>query len=66
MIEPTTAPASRINCEAIGKPKLLAEITPDAISVWCRICKRAHLIQRETVMRAWEKGESVQCVEEER
>lgn len=62
MIQQTTAPTQRINCEAIGRPKLLAEVTPDGISVWCRICHAAHVIPRAQVMAAWEHGESVQCV----
>ena len=64
MIQPTTAPTytmHRVNCEAIGRPKLLAEITPDGISVWCRICKRSHIIPRMAIIEAWEQGESVLC-----
>ena len=61
MIQQTTAPTARINCEAIGRPKLLAEITPVGISVWCRICGTSHVIPRMVVMEAWRRGESVQC-----
>jgi hypothetical protein len=61
VIQQTTAPTSRITCNAIGRAKLLAEITPDGISVWCRICHTSHVIPREQVVAAWEKGESVQC-----
>lgn len=61
MIQQQTTAPTRINCEVIGRPKLLAEITPDGISVWCRICRQAHIIPRAQVVAAWERGESVQC-----
>lgn len=47
-----------------GHPKLLATITPDGIWVWCKPCGRAHLISKSRCIVAWEKGESVQCVDE--
>lgn len=58
------APTTRITCEAIGRPKLLAEITHDGLSIWCKVCKRPHFLARAVVMRAWERGESVQCENE--
>jgi hypothetical protein len=61
MIQQTTAPTSRINCDVIGRPKLLATITQDGIDVYCKICKRSHLIPRHVVMASWERGASVQC-----
>ncbi len=62
MIQQSATSTERVTCDVIGRKKLLAEITPDGISVWCRICHTAHVIRREVVMAAWEKGQSVQCV----
>ena len=42
-----------------GRPKLLATITQEGLQVWCKYCRRAHLISREQCMQAWERGESV-------
>ncbi|MBA2285825.1 MAG: hypothetical protein H0W02_10100 [Ktedonobacteraceae bacterium] len=55
---PTPAP-QRVTCDVTGRPKLLAEITPAGITVWCRICHRAHLIPCEVVIAAWQRGVSV-------
>lgn len=69
---PTTSSEKIITCSVpgprnnFGKRKLLAKITPDGIKVWCKTCEKAHLLSRAEVIAAWEKGESVQCVEEER
>jgi hypothetical protein len=56
-----TVPTERVTCDVIGRAKLLAEITPTGLNVWCKICKTSHFIDRARVMRAWERGESVQC-----
>lgn len=47
----------RITCEVIGRPKLLATITPEGIWSWCRICHCAHIIPRAVVMAVWSEGE---------
>lgn len=69
MIQQTTAPTrqtERITCDVPGPlnehgaAKLLATIVPTGILVWCRHCKQAHLLERNRVMEAWERGESVQ------
>lgn len=51
----------RITCDVVGRPKLLATVTNEGISVWCKICHAVHLIPRAIVMAAWERGESIQC-----
>ena len=61
MNEHTTAPTQRVTCDVLGRPKLLAEITRDGLSIWCKVCKRPHFLARGVVMAAWERGESVQC-----
>lgn len=67
MIQQTAAPTQYLTCDSIGtrntfgKPKLLATIDEHGISVWCKYCRAAHLIPRERVLAAWERGESVQC-----
>lgn len=64
---PRTSQGERVTCSIpgprndFGKPKLLATITPDGISVWCKVCKTAHFISRQQCIAAWERGESVQC-----
>lgn len=66
---PTTT--DRITCSIQGPlnerghPKLLADLTPEGISVWCRRCKKSHVISKERCIAAWERGESVQCVPDE-
>ncbi len=50
-----THAATRINCEATGRPKLLVSIMPDSIWCWCKICHTAHPVSRAEVMAAWER-----------
>lgn len=42
-----------------GKPKLVATITQDGLNVWCRYCRKAHLVSRAQCEEAWSRGESV-------
>jgi hypothetical protein len=52
----------RVLCEQ--NSKLIATVTEIGITVWCLYHKRPELITKEQCMAVWEKGESIQCVEE--
>ena len=57
--------AQRVTCNIpgrrndLGKPKLVATIDETGIQVWCRYCKKPHLVSRAQCEAAWERGESV-------
>lgn len=61
---PVTQSATRITCSAVsprnklGWPRFIAEITPDAILIWCRHCHCSHSLSRAQCEAAWAKGES--------
>lgn len=46
---------------SLGKRKLVATITHDGISVYCKTCQTSHVLKKADVIAAWERGESVQC-----
>ena len=43
-----------------GKSKLYATITQDGITVWCKLCKRPHLVPREQMLSIWFTEEEMQ------
>jgi len=53
MIEASAPTERRITCVATGHEKLLVEVLPTALSVWCRICKRAEPVPRAQIERMW-------------
>lgn len=48
-----------------GRAKLIATLTPEGIYIWCNYCSAKHFLSSERCIAAWEKGESVQCQNEE-